>query len=131
MSNYKVLIDSSVWIEYFRNGNIPLMDRLLSEGFICINDIILTELEPVLKFRKRRDILSSLNAVEKIPLRIDWEIIRVYQLLNLQNGLNKIGIPDLIILQQVISKKIILFSFDKHFKLMKQFLNFELISKNE
>ncbi|HLV23837.1 MAG TPA: PIN domain-containing protein [Moheibacter sp.] len=128
MSNYKVLIDSSVWIEYFKNGNIPLIDQLLKEGFACINDVILTELEPVLKHRKRLDILEGLNAIEKVPLKIDWEIIKTYQLLNLQNGINKVGIPDLIILQQVISEKITLFSFDKHFRLMNKFLNFELLS---
>src|SRR5690606_23343693 len=128
MSNYKILIDSSVWIEYFRNGNIPLIDKCLNDDFACINDIILTELQPVLKHRRRQDILEGLNALEKIPLKIDWEIIRTYQLLNLQNGINKVGIPDLIILQQVISEKITLFSFDKHFRLMNQFLNFELLS---
>lgn len=128
MSNYKVLIDSSVWIEYFKNGNIPLIDQLLKEGFACINDVILTELEPVLKHRKRLDILEGLNAIEKVPLKIDWEIIKTYQLLNLQNGINKVGIPDLIILQQVLSEKITLFSFDKHFKMMNKFLSFELLS---
>lgn len=128
MSNYKILIDSSVWIEYFKNGNIPFIDKLLEEGFACINDIILTELQPVLKHRRRHDILEGLNALEKIPLKIDWEIIRTYQLLNLQNGINKVGISDLIILQQVISQKITLFSYDKHFHLMNSFLNFELIS---
>ena len=64
-----------------------------------------------------------------IPLTIDWEIIRDYQLMNLQNGINKVGIPDLIILQQVIDQKITLFSFDKHFRLMQAYLNFELMSE--
>lgn len=128
MSNYKILIDSSVWIEYFKNGNIQLMDDLLNEGFACINDIILTELQPVLKHRNRLDILDGLYALEKIPLKIDWGAIRTYQLLNLQNGINKVGIPDLIILQQVIDEKISLFSFDKHFMMMSNHLNFEVLT---
>lgn len=128
MSNYKILIDSSVWIEYFKNGNIPLMDDLLNEGFACINDIILTELHPILKHRNRLDILDGLYALEKIPLKIDWGAIRTYQLLNLQNGINKVGIPDLIILQQVIDEKISLFSFDKHFMMMSNHLNFEVLT---
>jgi len=49
--------------------------------------------------------------------------------MNLQNGINNVGIPDLIILQQVIGQKISLFSFDKHFKLMQNHLNFELIAE--
>ncbi|EMS34223.1 hypothetical protein C943_04041 [Mariniradius saccharolyticus AK6] len=44
------------------------------------------------------------------------------------NGVNKVGIPDLIILQQTIDEKISLFTFDKHFSLMKGHLEFELIS---
>jgi len=35
----------------------------------------------------------------------------------------------MIILQQVIDQKITLYSFDKHFKLIQNHLNFELISE--
>lgn len=48
MSNYKILIDSSMWIEYFKNGNIPFIDKLLEDGFACINDVILMELQLVI-----------------------------------------------------------------------------------
>lgn len=130
MSRYKVLVDSSVWIQYFNVGDIPVIDRLLEEDFACTNDLILTELQPVLVHRRKHDILEGLFALERVPLLIDWETIRKYQLMNLQNGVNKIGIPDLIILQQVIEEKITLFSFDKHFKLMSEYFNFELISTN-
>jgi len=129
MSNYKVLVDSSVWIEYFRKGNIPLIDHLLQESLACTNELILTELQPVLKHRKRTDILEGLYALERIPMRIDWTIVRAYQLMNLQNGINKVGIPDLIILHQVIDEKIALFSFDKHFKMMNEYVNFELVAR--
>jgi len=128
MSRYSVLVDSSVWIDYFRSGRIPLLDRLIEEDLVCTNELILTELAPSLMHHRRSDVLESLAALEKIPLKIDWEIIRQYQLMNLQNGVNKVGIPDLIILQQVIDEKITLFSSDKHFRLMQNFLNYELMS---
>lgn len=131
MSRYKVLVDSSVWIQYFNIGGIPLLDRLLEEDFVYTNDLILTELEPVLVHRKRQDILDGLLALERIPLCIDWDLIREYQLINLRNGINKVGIPDLFILQQVIEEKITLFSFDKHFKLMKECLNFDLLTTGQ
>ncbi len=129
MSRYKVLVDSSVWIQYFKSGGIPLLERLLEEDFACINDLILTELQPVLRHRGRNDVLEGLGALERVPLHVDWELIREYQFMNLQNGVNKVGIPDLIIIQQVIDEKITLFSFDKHFSLMTGFLNFDLISR--
>ena len=127
MSAYNVLIDSSVWIKYFRSGGIPKLDRLIEEDLACINELILTELSPALMLKNETDILEGMQAIEKIPLNIDWEIIRDYQLMNLKSGLNKIGIPDLIILQQVIDQKISLFSFDKHFRLMQKHLHFDLL----
>ncbi|MEX2592762.1 MAG: PIN domain-containing protein [Anditalea sp.] len=127
MSRYKVLVDSSVWIDYLKSDDIPMLERLIEEDLVCTNDLILTELAPALMHLKRNDVLESLTAFERIPLKIDWQHIQKYQLMNLQNGINKVGIPDLIILQQVIDEKIDLFSFDKHFKLMKSFLNFKLI----
>lgn len=128
MSRYKVLVDSSVWIQYFRSGDIPLLDRLLEEELVCTNELIPTELLPVLRHRKGQEVSEGLSALEKVPLKISWEVIREYQELNLQNGLNQVGIPDLIIVQQVIEEKITLFSFDKHFKLMNRFLKFDLLS---
>jgi predicted nucleic acid-binding protein len=129
MSAYSVLIDSSVWIEYFRSGKPGKLDRLIEEDMVCINELILTELAPTLLMKNENEIVDGLKAIELIPLNIDWDIIRDYQLMNLKNGINKVGIPDLIILQQVIEHKIALFSFDKHFKLMQNHLNFELISE--
>jgi hypothetical protein len=42
-----VLVDSSVWIEYFRNGNnLNELDILIDENLVLINDLILSELIP-------------------------------------------------------------------------------------
>jgi len=128
MSRYSVLVDSSVWIEYFKNGGIEKLDRLIEEDLARINELILTELAPALMLRHETDVLEGLQALSMIPLNVDWEIVRDYQLMNLKNGINKVGIPDLIILQQVIDEKITLFSFDKHFRLMQSQLSFDLIS---
>lgn len=128
MSAYNVLIDSSVWIEYFKKGGITKLDRLIEEGLACINELIFTELAPALMLKKETEILEGLQAIEMVPLNIDWDIIREYQLMNLKNGINKVGIPDLIILNQVIDQKISLFSFDKHFQLMQNHLNYDLIT---
>ena len=129
ISRYSVLVDSSVWIEYFKSGGIEKLDRLIEEDLACINELILTELAPALMLRNETDILDGLQAIRIIPLNVDWEIVRDYQLRNLKNGINKVGIPDLIILQQVIDEKITLFSFDKHFRLMQSQLEFDLTSE--
>ena len=127
MSAYSILVDSSVWIEYFRTGTPEKLDRIIEEDMACTNELILTELSPTLMLKNETELLEGLQAIRKIPMNIDWEIVRDYQIMNLKNGINKVGIPDLIILQQVIDRKITLFSFDKHFKLMQNLLNFELL----
>ena len=39
-----VLIDSSVWIEYFRNGNnFEKVDFLIDENLLVINDLIIAQ----------------------------------------------------------------------------------------
>lgn len=131
MNKYRVLVDSSVWIQYFKFGKIDYLDNLIENDLVCINDLILTELGPKLIHQKRTDIWDSLNALEKIATRIDWEMIREYQIINIRNGINNVGIPDLIIMQQVIEEKLALFTLDKHFKLMQSFLTFELIQASE
>jgi hypothetical protein len=94
----------------------------LEEDLVCTNDLILSELGPSLIVQNKVEIWESLRALNRIPLRIDWDLIRGYQILNMKNGINKIGIPNLIIVQQVIEEKLSIFTFDKHFKLMNSFL---------
>ena len=127
MTRARILVDSSVWIDFFRTSKSTSLNLYLEEDLVSINDIILSELVPKLLLERKTEIVEGLFSLEKFPLNIDWDLIRYYQVLNLKNGINKVGIPDLIILQQVIEEKLTLFSFDKHFRLMQNFLKFDLI----
>ncbi|GAB4237244.1 MAG: PIN domain-containing protein [Ekhidna sp.] len=120
-----ILVDSSIWIDYFRNGN-DRMDRLIEEDLVVANDIILSELIPALKLQNQDEVIESLLSLNSIKLNIDWDLIREYQIINLRNGINKVGIPDLIILQQAIEENLYLFSQDKHFKLMQNHFDFKI-----
>ncbi|PJZ69842.1 PIN domain nuclease [Leptospira perolatii] len=125
----RVLLDSSIWIDYFRNINSSIsreVDELIDRENIYTNDLILSELFPALKIRKQSKIITSLQAIERFPLKIDWEQIIEYQTLNLRNGIHKVGIPDLIITQNVIQNGAILFTLDKHFKLMSKNIKLKL-----
>jgi len=124
---YYVLIDSSVWIDYFRHGNHPHLEALLKEDLVCTNELVLTELLPFLEKGGHKDAISALLSLPNIELEISWPTLRKYQVMNLEKGINKVGIPDLIILQQVIENKLTLYSTDRHFLLMQKHLNFDLI----
>lgn len=124
-----VLVDSSVWIEFFRVGGRKKLDMLIEEDLVCTNDIILLELLPYLRSMSEKEVIEGLLALKKIELSIDWEILRRYQSLNIQNGINRVGIPDLIILQQTIFSDLTLYTYDKHFKLMAQLFDFKLFAE--
>ncbi|MEX2336310.1 MAG: PIN domain-containing protein [Fulvivirga sp.] len=123
----KVLVDSSAWISFFSSTRETILWDLISEDLICTNELILTELIPFLLRANNQTAADSLLSIECIPLSIDWELIRKYQSLNLSKGINKVGIPDLIILQQVIEHKLPILTNDKHFYLMKKHLHFEIL----
>jgi predicted nucleic acid-binding protein len=125
-----VLVDSSVWIDYFRNGknvDIPYFEEIIDNNQVCINDLILAELLPLLKVQKQNDLIDILLSIKNIPLVINWEQIIDFQFKNVKNGINNIGIPDLIIQQNVIDNSLTLYSLDKHFKLMNKLYKYEII----
>jgi predicted nucleic acid-binding protein len=117
----KILVDSSVWISFFKGiEEAKQLFQLIDSNMICTNDLILTELVPALIHKKENELVILLDSIEKVKIEIDWAGITQMQVHNLKNGLNRVGIPDLIIAQNVIQNKLVLFSFDKHFNLMKK-----------
>jgi predicted nucleic acid-binding protein len=123
-----VLVDTSVWINYFRGEpGAEKLDLLIDENLIVINDLILAELVPFLEIRKQRKPIQLLFLMSKLPLDIDWDQIVEFQLKCLKNGINGIGIPDLILAQNAKRHGCQLFSLDNHFELMKDILDLELL----
>jgi predicted nucleic acid-binding protein len=126
----RILIDSSVWINYFRGEDeSEILDSFIDENIICTNQLILAELIPALKLRKQTKLIKLLEQVTKIPLNISWKNIVDYQTKCLSKGINKIGIPDLIIVDNVVENNLILFSLDKHFRLINGFIDFKLFDR--
>jgi hypothetical protein len=122
-----VLVDTSIWIEYFRIGNnFEKLDFLIDENLIVINDLILAELVPSLRIRNHRKIIKLLNNINNLDLSINWNQIVEFQFKCLKNGLNEIGIPDLIIAQNAKQNHCDIYTLDRHFELMKDILKLRL-----
>ncbi len=122
-----VLVDTSIWIDYFRGGdNSNDMEFLIDENLIIINEIILAELIPYLKIKKQTKVLKLLYEITLIPLNIHWEEIIEFQLKCLKSGANGVGIPDLIIAQNAKQNNCKIYSFDKHFCLLNRILKVNL-----
>ena len=123
-----VLVDTSIWIEYFRSGNdSERLDFLIDENLIVINDLILAELVPFFKVRNQKTIVGLLYNINKLSLSINWDQLIEFQFKCLKNGLNGIGIPDLILAQNAQQNRCEIYSLDNHFRLMKDILELQLL----
>jgi len=123
-----VLVDTSAWIDYFRSGkNQSKLEYLIDENLIVTNDLILAELTPFLKVKNQQKLIKLLHALSKLALDINWNQIVDYQYKCLMNGLNGVGIPDLIIAQNAKQNNCVIYTLDKHFQLMGDFIKFKII----
>ncbi len=126
-----VIVDTSVWIDYFRGGkeSDPL-DFLIDQNRLVTNDLILTELIPFLKIQNKKKLINLLYHIKKLDLSINWNQIAGYQYECLKNGLNEIGIPDLLILQNARQNRCEIYTLDHHFFRMKEILDLDLFTKS-
>jgi predicted nucleic acid-binding protein len=123
-----VLVDSSVWIDYFRGGtHSDRLDYLIDENILAVNELILAELVPFLRMKRQRKLVDLLRAVNQLELDIDWDQIIEFQYRCLNHGVNGIGIPDLIIAQNALRHRCEIYSLDRHFKLIQKPLRLSLI----
>ena len=123
-----ILVDTSIWVAYLRDGNFSeKLHFCIDEDLIVTNDLILAELIPFLKVRNQKKLISLLQTIKRLDLFIDWNQIIDYQYQCLKNGLNGVGIPDLIIAQNAIQNDCEIFSKDNHFRLMEDFLNLSIL----
>ena len=122
-----ILVDSSVWISYFKSRKeFSFMDDLIDDYRICINDVILTELLPSIMHQKEFVLANLLRSINKYDMNINWQEIQNYQLLNIKNGNNKVPITDVLIAQNCIRNDLILLTLDKHLILMKNYLPLQI-----
>ncbi len=114
-----VLVDSSIWVEYFRgSANDGRLDFLIEENLVVVNDLILAELVPALHLRRQRKLISLMREIICPPLEVDWDDLIRMQIACLKHAINKVGITDLMIAQHAIQNRLELYTRDRHFKLI-------------
>jgi predicted nucleic acid-binding protein len=123
----QILVDTSIWIDYFKSGfNSSNLDILIDENLIVTNDIILAELIPFLEIKKQIKVIKLLKNILKFPIQIDWEEIIQFQIKCLKSGINGIGMPDLIIAQNIKQNNCQIYSLDKHFKHLQKIIGIKV-----
>jgi predicted nucleic acid-binding protein len=129
-----VLVDTSVWLKFFKKPNSPYsekLDTLLEEGRVCTCDLVKAEIIPGAKNRKQydelKDYFGALPSVQE-PEHM-WESIMETRFAMKRAGLNSGSIPDLMI--AVIAKEpgCSVFAKDADFKDIQKILPFRLLEE--
>lgn len=116
----RVLVDSSVWIEFFRHPDAPVsqtLDVLLSHRLVCTTGVIKAEIVP--GTRSAKDFRRLRRLFDALPLAPEREgfwshVIRFRRRLYLK-GVSDIGIPDLIVATVAIQNRKLVFTTDEDF----------------
>ncbi|HBC88634.1 MAG TPA: VapC toxin family PIN domain ribonuclease [Lentisphaeria bacterium] len=107
-----VLVDTSVWIDHFRNNNIKLTEILISEEVSC-HPFIIGELACG-NIKNRKEILSLLKALPTLPKAGDEEILFFIETHNISG--KGLGLIDVHLLASCLFKNAALWTLDRKLK---------------
>ncbi len=124
-----IVVDSSVWIDYFTGNDTPEadhLDSLLGQELIAIGDLVLTEVLQGFRtdkdFRKARDLLLSFHIVNMLDTTIALKSAANFRALR-KRGLTVRKTVDSIIATYCIENRLPLLHSDKDFQPFHKHLN--------
>lgn len=127
----RILVDSSIWIEFFRRPSAPVsleLDRLLAHRLVCTTGVIKAEVVP--GARTPKDFRRLKRLFDALPLAPErdgfWTHVTRFQYRLRRNGILDIGIPDLMVATVAIQNRKTLFSADEDFPRMAPFIPLRL-----
>lgn len=128
-----VLIDSSVWIEYWRTADSEVsrkVRKLIRDKEVCITAIILTEILQGARTLEEMDYIKTILAgIPRLPL--DEEIfLKAAELsFNLKRTGKTINTIDSVIAAAAFLNNAEVFTLDEHFKLIQKVAPLKLTAK--
>ncbi len=130
MSAEKILIDTSVWIEYFRSKSSLIaekVDRILDEGEVCVPKIVIAELMQGAKSTKELSIIGDfIKAFTVIDQREDTWIKAGRLSYNLKKKGMKIHLLDCYIAVIARENGCKIFTLNRHFQDIKAVMDISL-----
>lgn len=123
-----VLIDTSIWIEYF-NGNAQIgeaVDLLIDTERAYIAGPIMAELVHGAKNKKEaEELFANLKALPYVDIRkSDWSDIGFF-LMELRKKGIAVPFTDAVIACMAIKNRLCVYSLDKHFSLIDKLVKFQ------
>ena len=129
----RILVDSSIWIEFFRRPDAPasqLLDHLLAHRLVCTTGLIKAEVVP--GARSPRDFRRLRALFDALPLAPEgegfWSHLVRFRHRLLMRGVLDIGIPDLIVATVAIQNRKLVFTLDEDFPRMVPYLPIRLFT---
>jgi predicted nucleic acid-binding protein len=128
--NDRVLVDTSVWIAFFRNMDSDVsvqLKQLLKSGRPVYSGIIATELYRGAKSKKETAALDELlTVIECVETKEEYFFAagRLGHILT-QNGIT-VGTVDLLVAQIALANNLMLFTLDKHFPAIARYSSLRL-----
>ncbi|UCE22276.1 MAG: PIN domain-containing protein [Candidatus Aminicenantes bacterium] len=127
MSAEKILIDTSVWIEYFRNKSSPVaekVDRILDENDVYVPKIVIAELMQGAKSTKELSIIGDfIEAFNVVDQRDDTWIKAGRLSYNLKKKGKKIHLLDCYIAVIARENGCKIFTLNRHFQDIKKVMD--------
>ena len=123
-----IIVDTSAWVHHLRYTN-PIVDNLITKQLAATTDVILLELVPFLKLQVSQKHISYFKEIDRISTIFfskQWDLLIQYQEELIHQGVNGIGIPDLIIMVVAKINKTPIFSLDKQFEKASKILDFQI-----
>ncbi len=119
----RILVDSSIWIEFFRRPDAPasvVLDHLLAHRLVCTTGLVKAKVVP--GAQSPRDLRTLRRLFDALPLAPEREgfwthLIRFRHRLHAK-GVLEIGIPDLIVATVAIQNRKLVFTADEDFARM-------------
>ena len=132
MKDKKILIDTSVWIAYFKGNNIPLhstVDRALTHSHIYVPKVVLAELIQGAKSEKEVAVIEDfVEAFYIIDQKEDSWLKAGRLSFSMKRKGVTVHIIDCYIAVIANENGCSIFSLDEHFKSVKKFFHIELFA---
>ncbi|MEW6203247.1 MAG: PIN domain-containing protein [bacterium] len=126
-----VLLDTSVWIQYFqesRGFEGDIVERLIKEGLVCATGIVVTELlSGVKNISEKEKLTELLRSVPFLPVGYQiWWDAGEYRYAMKRKGFNA-SLPDVVISAVAIHYDVELFSLDRYFLEIAKFIPLKMM----
>lgn len=125
-SDKMVLVDTSVWIDYFRKKEevYDRLNRLMDQGRVCCARLIVAELIQGAKEKKEIGVIKNLLDVFPILEEREDTWLRAGILsYNIRRKGKEVGLADCYLAIMATDSESVIYTFDQHFKVMTKFLS--------